>query len=79
VDGRTIHYRSPSSEWMAVDVELSGNAVRAGTPRVVFPIPVVELPYLRNLMDVLPDGSGFLTLRPIHNDRAAVRVRTGRR
>ncbi|HEX6849808.1 MAG TPA: hypothetical protein VF139_00265, partial [Candidatus Polarisedimenticolaceae bacterium] len=78
-DGRTIHYRSPSSEWMAVDVELSGNGAHAGTPRVVFPIPVVELPYLRNLMDVLPDGSGFLTLRPVHDERAAVRVRTGRR
>jgi Tol biopolymer transport system component len=77
-DGRTIHYRSPSSEWMAVDVDLSGESVRAGSPRVLFPIPVVELPYLRNLMDVLPDGSGFLTVRPVHDNRAAVRVRAGR-
>ncbi len=78
-DGRTLYYRSPSSECMAVDVDLSGGTVRAGTPRSLFKMPAVDLPYVRNLIDVLPDGSGFVLLRPAHEGRSAVRIRTGSR
>jgi len=77
-DGRTLYYRSPTYEWMAVDVELGDGTVEAGTPRELFQIPVIELPFLRNLMDVLPDGSGFLGLQPASSSVLSIRVRTGR-
>jgi Tol biopolymer transport system component len=77
-DGRTIYYRSPTFDWMAVDVRMTGQAVEAGAPRVLFPMPVIELPYLRNVMDVLPDGSGFVTIHPASSDVLSIRVRTGR-
>ncbi len=77
-DGRTIYYRSPTFDWMAVDVRMTGQAVEAGAPRVLFAMPVIELPYLRNVMDVLPDGSGFVTIHPASSDVLSIRVRTGR-
>ncbi len=63
---------------MAVDVRIAGDAVEAGPPRTLFAIPPVELPYLRNLIDVLPDGSGFVAIHPASSDILSIRVRTGR-
>jgi hypothetical protein len=76
-DGRTLYYRSPAFEWMAVDILLGPSAVDAAPPRLLFSLPVMELPFLRNLMDVLPDGSGFLTIRPITSGPSSIRIRTG--
>jgi len=77
-DGRTLYYRSATFDVMAVDVQLAGGSVHAGTPRELFTIAPIELPYRRNLMDVLPDGSGFITLEPATGDQLSVRIRTGR-
>jgi len=77
-DGRTLYYRSATSEWMAVDVMLGEETVEAGTPRALFQVPVIELPFTRNLMEVLPDGSGFLGIHPSANNALSIRVRTSR-
>ncbi|HSG00367.1 MAG TPA: protein kinase [Vicinamibacterales bacterium] len=77
-DGKTLYYRSATFEWMAVDITLGETTVEAGTPQSLFRIPSLELPFLRNLMDVLPDGSGFLNIQPVTSDTLSIRVRTGR-
>jgi Tol biopolymer transport system component len=79
-DGKVLYYRSPTFDWMAVDVRLARDTVEAGTPRKLFSVPATEFPYLRNMMDVVPDGSGFLTVRPSDAQLSSsfIRVRTGR-
>ena len=78
--GDVLYYRTPTFDWMAVDVKLTRDSVEAGTPRRLFAMPAVELPYVRNLMEVLPDGSGFLTVRPSEAQlsSAFIRVRIGK-
>ncbi len=60
-------------------IDLSHGKLEAGSPKILFPAPQVDLPWTRNLGDVLPDGSGIVTLRPHGNREMAVRVRTGQR
>ena len=77
-DGKTIYYRSAAFDWTAVDVQLNPGKVVAGTSKKLFSISPIELPYLRNLMTMLPDGSGFMTLRPPSTSTMSIRVRTGK-
>jgi Tol biopolymer transport system component len=77
-DGKTLYYRSPAFEWMAAPVNVTAGRVEAGTPKAFFSIPQLELPFQRNLVDVLPDGTGFLTLQPASTSPRAIRIRTGR-
>ncbi len=79
-DGKTLYYRTPTFDWMAVDVKATRDGIEAGTPKKRFSLPPVDLPYLRNVMDVLPDGSGFLTTRPATSQfiSSAIRIRTSR-
>ena len=77
-DGRTLYYRSAAFQWMAVSVRLMPGKVEAGVPKALFAMPPLELPYLRNLMDVMPDGSGFLTIHPVSTSALSIRVRTGK-
>jgi len=77
-DGKTIYYRSASLEWTAVDVRLEPGKVEAGLPRRLFPMPAIDLPYLRNLMALLPNGSGFMTIHPPPTGAMSIRVRTGK-
>ncbi len=78
-DGKSILYRSAANEWISVPIDLSHGKLEAGSPKILFPAPQVDLPWTRNLGDVLPDGSGIVTLRPHGNREMAVRVRTGQR
>lgn len=77
-DEKTIYYRSASFEWTAVDVRLDPRKVEAGAPRRLFPIPAIDLPYLRNLMAPLPGGLGFMTIQPPPTKAMSIRVRTGK-
>lgn len=63
---------------MAVDIRMDAGNVRAGTPRALFSLPPMEFAYLRNRMDVLPNGSGFVTLQPVSRGLRPIGVRTGR-
>lgn len=78
-DGKKIFYRSAKDEWMSVDVEMSGDRIDAKIPKVLFPLPVVDLPWVRNVVDVMPDGSGFIVVRPVISRETTIRVRTGGR
>jgi len=77
-DGKTIYYRSSAFEWTAVDVRLEPGRVEAGLPKRLFPMPAIDLPYLRNLMALLPKGSGFMTIHPPSTRAMSIRVRTGK-
>jgi Tol biopolymer transport system component len=79
-NGRELYYRTPSFDWMVVDVKLTPDSVEAGTPRKLFSMPAIELPYVRNLMEVIPDGSGFMTVRPSEAQLSSsfIRVRVGK-
>ncbi len=77
-DGRKIYYRSPALEWMAVDVKLEADKIVPGTPKAQFSLPSIDWPFLRNVMDVMPDGSGFMTVHPPASAALAIRVRTGK-
>jgi len=78
-DGKRIYYRSARDEWMSADIEESGDRIDAKTPRVLFSVTAADLPWIRNFVDVLPDGSGFLLVRPVGSAESAIRVRTGGR
>jgi Tol biopolymer transport system component len=77
-DGRKIYYRSASSEWTVVDVRLAAAKVESDTPKALFSLPSIDWPYTRNLMDVLPNGSGFMTVHPPTAAALSIRVRTGK-
>ena len=77
-DGKTIYYRSAAFAWTAVDVRFDAGKVNAGTPKTLFPMPQIDLPYLRNLMAILPGGSGFMTIHPPSTKAMSIRVRTGK-
>jgi Tol biopolymer transport system component len=77
-DGKTIYYRSAAFDWTAVEVRLDPGKVDAGTPKKLFPMPAIDLPYLRNLMALLPGGSGFMTIHPPSTKPTSIRVRTGK-
>ena len=77
-DGKKIYYRSAALEWTVVDVRFVGGKPEAGTPKSIFSLPPIDLPYLRNMMDVLPDGTGFVTIQPPATNVMSIRVRTGR-
>ena len=77
-DGKTIYYRSAAFAWTAVDVRFDAGKVNAGTPKTLFPMPPLDLPYLRNLMAVLQGGSGFMTIHPPSTKAMSIRVRTGK-
>ena len=76
-DGKTIYYRSAAFEWTAVDVRLEPGKVEAGPPKTLFPMPRIDLLYLRNLMTFLPKGSGYMTIHPTSTRAMSIRVRTG--
>jgi eukaryotic-like serine/threonine-protein kinase len=77
-DGKTIYYRSASFDWTAVEVRFNPGRVDAGTPKKLFSMPAIDLPYLRNLMALLPGGSGFMTIHPPSTKPTSIRVRTGK-
>jgi eukaryotic-like serine/threonine-protein kinase len=77
-DSKTIYYRSAGFDWTAVDVRLASGKVEAGTPKVLFPMPVIDLPFLRNYMTLLPGGAGFMTIQPPSTKATSIRVRTGK-
>jgi hypothetical protein len=49
-----------------------------GTPKALFSPPSIDWPFLRNVMDVMPDGSGFMTVHPPSTAALSIRVRTGK-
>ena len=75
-DGKKIFYRSAKDELMSADLDVSGDRINAKTPRSLFPLPVVDLPWVRNIVDVMPDGSGFIAVRPVVTRETSIRVRT---
>ena len=77
-DGKTIYYRSAASEWMAVDVRFTNEKLEAGTPKALFVLPSIDWPYMRNIMEVLPNGSGFMTVHPPSTAVTSIRIRTGK-
>jgi Tol biopolymer transport system component len=77
-DGKKIYFRSAALEWMAVDIRFVGGKPEAGTPKAIFSLPPIDLPFLRNIVDVLPNGTGFITLQPPATSVLSIRVRTGR-
>jgi eukaryotic-like serine/threonine-protein kinase len=77
-DGKTVYYRSSALEWMAVDVRFSAGKLEAGTPKPLFALPSIDWPYMRNVIDVLPNGSGFMTVHPPSTAALSIRVRTGK-
>jgi eukaryotic-like serine/threonine-protein kinase len=77
-DGKTIYYRSAAFAWTAVEVQLNAGKVEAGTPKTLFLMPPIDLPFLRNLMAILPGGSGFMTIHPTSAKGTSIRVRTGK-
>ncbi len=74
-DGKKIYYRSARDEWMSADLDMSGDRIDAKTPRALFSLVAVDLPWVRNVVDVMPDGSGFLAVRPVGSNETAIRVR----
>jgi len=64
---------------MSADLEVSGDRIDAKTPRALFSLAVVDLPWVRNVVDVIPDGSGFINVRPVGSGETAIRVRAGGR
>ncbi|MEJ2206875.1 MAG: hypothetical protein P8170_22535 [Gemmatimonadota bacterium] len=63
VDGRTLFYRGPGPEMIAVEV-LDGPTFATGERRVLFPSGDLAR------WDVAPDGSGFMSVRSRSVDRA---------
>jgi Tol biopolymer transport system component len=77
-DGKMIYYRSAAFDWTAVEVRLDPRKVEAGTPKKLFPMPAIDLPYLRNLMALLPGGKGFMSIHPPSTKPMSIHVRTGK-
>jgi len=44
----------------------------------LFPMPVIDLPFLRNYLAPLPEGTGFMTIQPPSTKATSIRVRTGK-
>jgi len=78
-DGGKIFYRSARDEWMSAEIEVSGDRVDAKTPQALFSLAAVDLPWVRNFVEVMPDGSGFIAVHPVGSNETAIRVRTGGR
>ena len=78
-DGKRIYYRSGREEVMSSDITVSGDRIDARTPLALFSLAAVDLPYTRNFLDVLPDGSGLLLVRPTGSSETTIRVRAGGR
>jgi Tol biopolymer transport system component len=75
-DGRKIFYRSARDEWMSADIDVAGDRIDATAPRLLFALAAVDLPWVRNFVDVMPDGSGFIAVHPVGSNETAIRVRT---
>jgi WD40 repeat protein len=77
-DGKKLYYRSPSFDWMVVDLTLAPGAVTAGTPTKLFSLPPIELGYMRNVMAIFPNGKEFLNVRSVAETSSMIRVKIGR-
>ena len=75
-DGKTIYYRSAAFQWTAVEVRLNAGKVEAGTPKPLFTMPAIDLPYVRNLMALIPGGAGYITIHPLSTRVMSIHVRT---
>jgi eukaryotic-like serine/threonine-protein kinase len=64
-DGRELFYIAPDNTLMAVDIDTSGNRIRAGTPRPLFTATVNQRKTIRNNYAAAPDGQRFLVLEVI--------------
>ena len=78
-DGNRIYYRSTRDELMSADLAVSGDRIDAKSPKNLFSLAVVDLPWVRNVLDVMPDGSGFLSVHPARTSESTIRVRVAGR
>jgi hypothetical protein len=62
-NGRELFYASPDSKLMAVDVKITPDSVKPGTPHELFPLPET-FPTLQPPFDTSPDGR-FLVRVPV--------------
>jgi eukaryotic-like serine/threonine-protein kinase len=61
-EGRELFYVSLNDRLMAVDLKIGKNAVEAGTPRELFPLPTPTINFIP--YDVTADGERFLVQAP---------------
>ena len=61
-DGRELYYVSPANEVMAVDIDMTRDAIDFGVARALFQVPFREAPIQRNVFD----GPGVRERKPPH-------------